>query len=836
VALDGGQSYFYDPDGVKTFRWTQVSGPAAALENADAESPTFVPAEFGEYVFKLVVGDDRYQSEPDTVLILVAPNHVPVANAGGDRICGASSKATLDGTDSSDPDVVDRLTYQWTQVEGEPVDLQDADTASPWFVAGASGQYVFELVVSDGFAQSEPSRVRYIIVPVTARSEGFDVAPGQGYGPYMPDISGMKIAYVLQTTQGELQVVYKDMTTGKLETLVSGSYGLYPKIDGDLVVWAGGISYNEMSGPVCSSVFVRGPSGVPLTLRNRSSTASYNHPAVSGRKVVWVQHMGLDKNVSEKWYNTPYDICGADVSNLDSPVHFTVATNVGRRDPVAISNPFGQTDSVIDISGDIVVWEGNGNIYAADLSDLSNIKVVTVCDHPARQYDPAISGRFVVWTDERNDSGDLYGADLSDFENIREFGVAKGPGSQQQAAIDGPLVAYVDSGFMGGGIKLACITHHYGVLNIDMPASPIGTMPALDGRNLIWLRSAYGPIQGVSLNLAYSIFDGRVQNARTGLRYDYLQHAVTDANDGDEIIASQGVYEEKIDFAGRPVTIRCENPEDPAVVAATILRTDASTVTFASQEEAGSVLAGFTVTGGGEGIYCYNASPTITRCVVTGSRGAGIRLVGQCNPTVTHSGIIANGAAGIEMSSASEGRTVRQNEAMIRNCLIAGNGAQGIRGGKPTAVNCTIVENSLEGIDAYAPTVINSILYFNRAANGAQIKSGRTTATYSDVQGGWDGEGNINADPQFVAPGRWAAGVWTPGDYHLKSQGWRWDSGTGSWTSDDVTSPCIDAGDPTAELLAEPVTAPQGGAVINSRIDMGYYGGTAEASLAPANP
>jgi hypothetical protein len=54
--------------------------------------------------------------------------------------------------------------------------------------------------------------------------------------------------------------------------------------------------------------------------------------------------------------------------------------------------------------------------------------------------------------------------------------------------------------------------------------------------------------------------------------------------------------------------------------------------------------------------------------------------------------------------------------------------------------------------------------------------------------------------------------------------------------SDDVTSPCIDAGDPSAELQAEPLTAPQGGATVNSRIDMGFYGGTAEASLAPTNP
>ncbi len=187
------------------------------------------------------------------------------------------------------------------------------------------------------------------------------------------------------------------------------------------------------------------------------------------------------------------------------------------------------------------------------------------------------------------------------------------------------------------------------------------------------------------------------------------------------------------------------------------------------------------------------------------------------------------------MSSPSEGRTVKQCEATIRNCLIAGNGGQGVHGGKPTMVNCTITENVLEGIDAHTPTLTSSILYFN-TSGGAQIKSTRATVTYSDVQSSWQGDGNIDADPLFVSAGQWAGAVWTSGDYHLKSQGWRWNNGASSWVSDDVTSPCIDAGDPAAELLFEPLTAPQGGEVVNSRIDMGVYGGTAEASLAPVAP
>ena len=64
---------------------------------------------------------------------------------------------------------------------------------------------------------------------------------------------------------------------------------------------------------------------------------------------------------------------------------------------------------------------------------------------------------------------------------------------------------------------------------------------------------------------------------------------------------------------------------------------------------------------------------------------------------------------------------------------------------------------------------------------------------------------------------------WVEGDYHLKSQAGRWDPNSQSWVIDDVTSPCIDAGDPNSPVALEPF--PNGGI-----INMGAYGGTAEAS------
>jgi hypothetical protein len=83
------------------------------------------------------------------------------------------------------------------------------------------------------------------------------------------------------------------------------------------------------------------------------------------------------------------------------------------------------------------------------------------------------------------------------------------------------------------------------------------------------------------------------------------------------------------------------------------------------------------------------------------------------------------------------------------------------------------------------------------------------------------GEGNIDVDPCFADP--------CGGDYHLKSQAGRWDPNSGSWVTDANTSPCIDAGNPGCPLGDEPSDAN------NVRINMGAYGGTAEASKTPSD-
>lgn len=58
----------------------------------------------------------------------------------------------------------------------------------------------------------------------------------------------------------------------------------------------------------------------------------------------------------------------------------------------------------------------------------------------------------------------------------------------------------------------------------------------------------------------------------------------------------------------------------------------------------------------------------------------------------------------------------------------------------------------------------------------------------------------------------------------MKSQAGRWDPNVQSWVQDDVTSPCIDAGDPNSDWSDE--IWPHG-----KRINMGAYGGTTQTSM-----
>ncbi|MBL7186537.1 MAG: hypothetical protein ISS70_09435 [Phycisphaerae bacterium] len=155
-------------------------------------------------------------------------------------------------------------------------------------------------------------------------------------------------------------------------------------------------------------------------------------------------------------------------------------------------------------------------------------------------------------------------------------------------------------------------------------------------------------------------------------------------------------------------------------------------------------------------------------------------------------------------------------DSVLKNFVIRNNFmAVFIAGSSPTISNLTIVDN-MYGIEASAgsePDISNIIFWNNSYSDlfGCQVR-------YSCISGAAEGEGNIEGDPLFVDP--------QDGDYHLRSWRGRYWIEHDVWILDQVTSPCIDGGDPIADALDEPI--PNG-----DRTNMGAYGGTVQASLSP---
>ena len=290
------------------------------------------------------------------------------------------------------------------------------------------------------------------------------------------------------------------------------------------------------------------------------------------------------------------------------------------------------------------------------------------------------------------------------------------------------------------------------------------------------------------------------ENLNTGKKYGYIQDAIDDANTGDVIIAPTGIYEEHINFKGKNLKLRSTDPNDPNVLASTVIEgalQGPAVVTFSSGGDRSCVLAGFTITGGSTGIYCSSTSPTIVNCDIIENGGDGIYLY-KSLPKITSCIITTNGGAGIQSWEGSN--------ATITNCAITNNGAEGIYSNgnyflkftncliaenracgmdlsysNTTITNCTISGNGAEGI-RFLPrrsstTITNCIVWGNLLPQTAM--TGPYVVTYSDIQGGWAGQGNIETDPCFVEQGSWDP------NQGLVSY-WRFDEGIGTTAADSV--------------------------------------------------
>ncbi len=834
ITLNGTGSYVSDPNAGVSYHWTQTRGEAVQLDDPNAAQPTFTPPGEGWYAFQLVVSDGQYASEPDGVMVVVG-NTRPVANAGPDKLWPLPSTVTLDGSRSRDVDPTDKLTYTWTQLRGPSMSLSNAKTARPTFSGSRPGIYIFRLVVSDGFTDSEPDTVKVEVAPFVANLVTQTVTATSSL--YYGAAAGTSVVCAGPDTTTSSWFIYRnDPQVGEVIKYGSGTINTKPKVDGDVTVWVGGSG--SASAPACTNICAASlATGTTVTTLQRATpTTSYGYPAIAGRTIVCLRHTNVNTDVATAptvYANTSYDICGTDISDFAHPVSFTIATEAGHGMPYPYNDSYSAYEDYVDISGNLVVWEKDGDIYGADISDRSHINVFPICTAPGRQHDPSISGHTVVWTDERNDAGDIYGADVSDPNNVREFEVYVQSGMQCRPDIDGSFIVCLDGGEDYGNFRIFFLPREYAPVLVNVNQYLYGYNPSIHGSMIAWVNG--NRISTARLDIAYALTNGPVQNLITGARYDTIQHAITDAFDGDTIVVPPGTYDERIRFAGKRITVCSTDPTDPNVRNATILKGDGELVVFADGEDSDSLFTGFTVSGS-VGICCDHASPTITFCNATGCRDAGMRHAAFARPLVSRCDIVANGI-GVEMATELFSRAAGYAAPTLQNCLIVGNRTYGVYGGDPAVSNCTVADNGDLGVSGMHPALSNSIVCFNNAV-GANVKGKFSLAvSYSDVQGGAAGAGNLDVDPCFALRGRWVEGTWVDGDYHLASAGWRWSPAPQTWVWDDRTSPCIDAGDPAAPLgdenpcsAGDPLSVRAGP---NTRIDMGAYGGTAEASLAP---
>ena len=151
VVLDGSG---VDPDGAPlAYSWSQLSGETVSLSADDIPDPTFTaPQTGGELVFELIVFNEGHSSDPDQVTIAV--DRRPIADAGELQIVASGEVVQLDGSGSLDPDG-DSLSYEWSQIAGSPVALDDPFAAQPSFTAPDEDvSLVFQLVVADSYSES----------------------------------------------------------------------------------------------------------------------------------------------------------------------------------------------------------------------------------------------------------------------------------------------------------------------------------------------------------------------------------------------------------------------------------------------------------------------------------------------------------------------------------------------------------------------------------------------------------------------------------------------------------------------------------------------------------
>ena len=580
-------------------------------------------------------------------------NQAPVADAGSSRYA-AQDPVVLDGTSSYDPDKSGTLTYTWEQIAGPPVIIIDADTATPTIggslqpgtgrdleiIIGGFPQTdeiqecEFELVVSDGELTSLPDTVKVIIVrdfgvnklyqlnppfdPGRPTLVGFAGVGGcQNCGPWTfwnrvdwyekvnfityeqfhasmyENVGDMFIAYLSSQAPDYKQPIQTfghsaggepaiDIAIYLNETYADRRYAV------NRVTLLDAAQFCQEYQESIDRFLVSAVDGEQCWVENYISTLPGSHSGYNYQNFqLNVLNVGFKKaadnsltwqqrhNLSHKWYRDSLTV--SDINQFNHAVvagSFWSVVGPGKNLQLA-STPGVETYKF--------TWYGDEFSGYMDFFDESL--------YPDRLPEPVT---LMAWRDSLDSNSIVL--TCKESENAVGYELLFGPDPYRVMDYNivsdtsiPPYEVITDFPFEETWWTIRARDQHGSTIYAD----PM----RIDLENLPW---------------------PTIENLTTGQTYGCIQAAIDHATSGDEIVIGPGIYDENIDFEGKNLTVTSTNPNDPTIVATTVINGvgQCPVVTLSRCQGTDCVLKGLTITGGIAGISCGDASPTIRNCTI----------------------------------------------------------------------------------------------------------------------------------------------------------------------------------------------------------------------------
>jgi dienelactone hydrolase len=157
-----------DSDGqIKSYSWTQVSGPSATLSNTTTKTLSVTKAVTnGTYIFRITVKDNASLQASDDVKLTVnaagsssGSNKSPIVDAGDKITITLPSNSASFTANASDPDG-SIASYSWTKIGGGNITMSGTTSKTLSLSNAVQSTYVFRVEVTDNKGAKAADTVR----------------------------------------------------------------------------------------------------------------------------------------------------------------------------------------------------------------------------------------------------------------------------------------------------------------------------------------------------------------------------------------------------------------------------------------------------------------------------------------------------------------------------------------------------------------------------------------------------------------------------------------------------------------------------------------------------